>query len=46
MSVFFSLSILREALVLAAPVMLAALGVSINERAGVLNVSTEGLATH
>ena len=45
MSVFISFSILREALVLAAPVMLAALGVSINERAGVLNVSTEGLAT-
>lgn len=45
MSSIFSVAILLESLILTAPVLLAALGVSINERAGVLNVSTEGLAT-
>ena len=45
MSAIFSVAILLESLILTAPVLLAALGVSVNERAGVLNVSTEGLAT-
>ena len=45
MDAIISISILRESLVLAAPVLLAALGVSINERSGVLNVSVEGLMT-